>query len=66
MKYSKLSVAGVAALALGGCISYPPAWEGPQRTESTGPVGYDDTAGSGHAGMVADTKSKGNMESASK
>ena len=40
MKYSKLLVAGVAALALGGCFSLPAGPAGPQgATGDTGAKG---------------------------
>jgi len=40
LKYLKLFVAGVAALALSGCYSVPSSSEGPQGAD---PVGYNDT-----------------------
>ncbi|HMH17466.1 MAG TPA: hypothetical protein VK572_04885 [Burkholderiales bacterium] len=77
MKYSKLIVAGVAALALGGCYSVPTTSEAPAG--DTGPVGSNNSAGSSDTtvGMAGEktkpdgtgtyeTKAKGSTESASK
>ncbi|HEY6721008.1 MAG TPA: hypothetical protein VI363_05155 [Burkholderiales bacterium] len=77
MKYSKLIVAGVAALALGGCYSAPTTSEAPAG--DTGPVGYNSSAGTsdttvGMAGEKSkpdgtgtyETKAKGSTENASK
>ena len=52
MKYSKLLVAGVAALALGGCFSLPAGPAGPQG--ATG-----DTGATGRTGAKGNTGAKG-------
>ena len=46
MKYSKLLVAGVAALALAGCFTLPAGPAGPQgATGNTGATGYTGATG---------------------
>jgi len=46
MKYSKLFVAAVATLALGGCLTLPAGPAGPQgATGDTGATGYTGATG---------------------
>jgi hypothetical protein len=78
MKYSKLLVAGAAALALGGCYSVPVDSSSPQGVSAPEPVGYNSAPGSsdttvGTAGDAKpdgtgtyETKAKGNTEDAAK
>jgi hypothetical protein len=58
MKYSRLFVAGVVALALGGCFTLPEGPAGPQgATGNTGATGY--TGATGNTGRTGATGSTG-------
>jgi len=58
MKYSKLFVAGAAALALGGCLTLPAGPAGPQgETGSTGATGR--TGSTGYTGATGNTGATG-------
>ena len=58
MKYPKLVIAALAALALGGCISLPAGPPGPQgATGDTGATGY--TGATGDTGATGNTGARG-------
>lgn len=58
MRYSKLFVAGVATLALGGCFMLPAGPAGPQgATGTTGATG--DTGATGSTGAKGTTGASG-------
>ena len=61
MKYSKLLVAGAAALALGGCYSLPVDSFSPEGVSAPAPVGYNSSPGRSDTtvSMAGDAKPEG-------